>query len=34
MSEWKDYKLGDIVNFQNGFAFKSSEFRYDGSKQI
>lgn len=34
MSEWKDYKLGDIVNFQNGFAFKSSEFRYDGKYKI
>lgn len=34
MSEWKDYKLGDIVNFQNGFAFKSSDFRYDGKYKI
>lgn len=34
MSEWKDYKLGDIVDFQNGFAFKSSDFRYDGKYKI
>lgn len=34
MSEWKDYKLGDIVNFQNGFAFKSFDFRYDGKYKI
>ncbi|MDE6556268.1 MAG: restriction endonuclease subunit S [Duncaniella sp.] len=34
MSEWKDYKLGDVVDFQNGFAFKSSDFRYDGKYKI
>ena len=34
MSEWKYYKLGDMVDFQNGFAFKSSDFRYDGKYKI
>ena len=34
MSEWKDYKLGDIVDFQNGFAFKSSDFSYDVKYKI
>ena len=26
MEEWKEYKLGDICEFQNGYAFKSSDF--------
>lgn len=24
MEEWKIYRLGDLVDFQNGYAFKSS----------
>lgn len=30
MSEWKEYKLGDIADIQNGYAFKSSEFSEKG----
>ena len=26
MEEWKEYKVGDIFNIQNGYAFKSGEF--------
>ena len=26
MSEWNEYKLGEIADIQNGYAFKSSEF--------
>lgn len=26
MEEWKGYRLGDLVNFQNGYAFKSTDF--------
>ena len=30
MEEWKEYKLGEIVELKNGIAFKSSEFITDG----
>lgn len=30
MSEWKEYKLGEIADIQNGYAFKSSEFSEKG----
>ena len=26
MEEWKEYRVGDIFNIQNGYAFKSGEF--------
>ncbi|MBW6499444.1 MAG: restriction endonuclease subunit S, partial [Bacteroidales bacterium] len=26
MSEWKEYKLGDIINVKHGFAFKGEFF--------
>lgn len=34
MSEWKEYKLGEVVDFQNGFAFKSSSFLYKGKYKV
>ena len=34
MEEWKIYRLGDLVDFQNGYAFKSSKFLYDGKYKI
>jgi type I restriction enzyme S subunit len=30
MSVWKEYKLGEIAEIQNGYAFKSSEFAEKG----
>lgn len=30
MSEWKTYKLGDLVEVQNGFAFKANDFSNKG----
>jgi type I restriction enzyme S subunit len=30
MSEWKEYKLGEIADIQNGYAFKSVEFAEEG----
>ena len=30
MSDWKEYKLGEIAEIQNGYAFKSSEFAEKG----
>lgn len=30
MNEWKEYKLGEIADVQNGYAFKSSEFAEKG----
>ena len=30
MSEWKEYKLGEIADIQNGFAFKSKDFSKQG----
>ena len=33
-SEWKEYKLGDFVQFQNGFAFKSSDFKEFGDYKV
>jgi len=34
MEEWKEYKLGDICEFQNGYAFKSSDFSTDGKYRV
>lgn len=34
MEEWKEYKLGDYCDFQNGYAFKSSEFKTNGEYKI
>ena len=34
MSEWKEYKLGDCVEMQKGFAFKSSDYINKGIKII
>ena len=34
MSEWKEYKLGDCVEMQKGFAFKSSDYINHGIKII
>jgi type I restriction enzyme S subunit len=30
MTEWKEFKLGEIANIQNGFAFKSIDFAGNG----
>lgn len=30
MSEWRESKLGDIADIQNGYAFKSAEFAEEG----
>ena len=34
MEEWKSYKLGDICHFQNGYAFKSSDFLSRGENRV
>ena len=34
MEEWKEVRLGDYVQFQNGYAFKSSDFQNNGSHKI
>lgn len=34
MSKWKLYKLEDVCDFQNGFAFKSTSFTNDGEPII
>ena len=34
MEEWKECKLGDYCDFQNGYAFKSSEFKTNGEYKI
>lgn len=34
VEEWKEYKLGDYCDFQNGYAFKSSEFKTNGEYKI
>ena len=34
MSEWNEYKLGDCVEMQKGFAFKSSDYMNHGIKII
>ena len=34
MEEWKEYRLGDICEFQNGYAFKSSVFSTDGKYRV
>ena len=31
MEEDKTYKLSDLVDFQNGFAFKSTDFLCNGT---
>jgi len=33
-SEWKEVKLGDICNFQKGYAFKSKDYQVHGRKII
>lgn len=30
MSEWEEFKLGDLVTHQKGFAFKSADYRLSG----
>ena len=32
--DWKECKLGDVVSFQNGYAFKSSDFKTEGEYKI
>ena len=34
MSEWRNVKLSDVCKFQNGFAFKSSQFCDNGKYKI
>lgn len=34
MEEWKECKPGDYCDFQNGYAFKSSEFKTNGEYKI
>ena len=34
VEEWKECKLGDYCDFQNGYAFKSSEFKTNGEYKI
>lgn len=34
MEDWKEVKLGDYVQFQNGYAFKSSDFKSNGEYKI
>ena len=34
MSEWKTYKLGNLINVQNGYAFKSEDFSDKGTPII
>ena len=34
MEEWKECKFGDYCDFQNGYAFKSSEFKTNGEYKI
>ena len=34
MSEWKTYKLGDLINVQNGYAFKANDFSDKGTPII
>lgn len=33
-TEWKEVRLGDFVQFQNGFAFKSSDFKEFGDYKV
>ena len=30
MEEWKEYRLGDLIELNNGFAFKSKDFIQSG----
>ena len=32
--DWKECKLGEVCDFQNGYAFKSSEFKSDGEYKV
>ena len=34
MEEWNECRLGDYCDFQNGYAFKSSEFKTNGEYKI
>ncbi len=34
MSEWKKYKLGDLVSHKKGFAFKSKDYKSNGVRII
>lgn len=34
MEEWKEVRLGDYIQFQNGYAFKSSDFQERGKYKI
>lgn len=34
MEDWKEYKIDDLCGFQNGFAFKSSDFCSDGKYRV
>ena len=34
MEEWKEYKLGEICGFQNGYAFKSTDFVGNGENRV
>ena len=34
MADWKEYKIGDIVEMQKGFAFKSSDYTNHGVKIV
>ncbi len=31
MSEWKEYKLGDIANVLNDYAFRAEDFSTNGT---
>ena len=32
--DWKECELGEVCDFQNGYAFKSSEFKSDGEYKV
>ena len=34
MGEWKKVRIGDFLTFQNGFAFKSKDFKKNGKYKI
>lgn len=34
MERWKEYRLGDLVDFQNGYAFKSTDFTSNGEYKV
>jgi type I restriction enzyme, S subunit len=34
MSEWKDYKLGDVADISTGYAFKGDEYEFKGKLRV